>query len=530
MGVATARTIALQGAVGHLIDVQVDVAAGMVATSFVGRPDTAVTEGRDRCRSAIVNNDLDWPSTRRVTVLLSPADLPKRGTHFDLAIAAGVLAASGQVPKERLADAVLIAELTLDGGLRTVPGVLPMTMAAAGRGVRRVVVPEPQVAEAELVPGVEVVGLRSLGQLVAWLRGVALPEAPPVASSTTGGVLTWRGSDRLAEVDLLDLDGMADAKFAAEVAAAGGHHLLLSGPKGAGKTSLAERIPGLLPDLTAEESLEVTTLHSLAGVLDGSRGMLRRPPFLAPHHSSTRASVLGGGSGKVRPGQLSRAHCGVLFLDEFPLLSIDILESLRQPLESGEVTIGRGEESASFPARGMLVLACNPCPCGNYTGHAASDRCSCPEPLRRAYRGKLSGPIVDRIDITRHVVPIVGHEAGDPFAVRDSTADVRARVARARQRQAERYADQRWRLNAHVPGALLTNRWRLTDPAARTLDDEVTSGRLTRRGAVRVHRLAWTVADLAEADRPGGRELEVALRLRSGAPLPLEAVERRVAG
>lgn len=524
MGVATTRTITLQGALGHVVDVQVDVAQGMVATNLVGRPDASITEAKERCRAALVNSKFEWPATRRVTILLSPADLPKRGTHFDLPIAIGVLGALALVPKSSLERTAFLGELTLEGHLRPVPGVLAMVMAASARGIDRVFVPENQVHEAALVPGMTVFGMRSLAQVVAELRGEEVPEAPEVAARPSSSILRWRGEDRLAESDLSELLGMTDARWAAEVAAAGGHHLLLTGPKGAGKTSLAERIPGILPDLTVEEALELAAVHSLAGVLDTGKGLVTRPPFFAPHHSSTRASLLGGGSGKVRPGELSKAHTGVLLLDEFPLFNVDILEAMRQPLESGEVTIARGEETATYPARGMFVLACNPCPCGNYTPDPVASQCTCSEVRRRTYRTKLSGPIVDRIDITRHVQPVRAHEVGDPLARPESTAAVRARVTAARQVQTERYADRSWRLNAHAPGPALRDEWPLTDDATAVLDRETFAGRLTRRGATRVHRLAWTIADLAGVERPGVRELDLALCLRSGEPLPVDAL------
>ena len=527
MPFATSHTVSLHGAVGHLIDVQSDVSPGVVGTTLVGRADTSLNESRDRCRMAVVNSGLRWPSTRRITVLLSPADLLKRGTHFDLSIAVSVLAAADELPASALAETVLIGELTLDGGLRPATGVLPMVLAASRRGIRRVVVPEPQAREAAMVPGMEVLGVRHLRQVAALLRGDEVPEAPPVAGRSGGSLLAWRGEERMDEVDLADLVGMEDARFAVEVAAAGGHHLLLSGPKGSGKTSVAERIPGLLPDLSREESLELTALQSLAGILDPGEGMLTRPPFSAPHHDASLASLVGGGSGQVRPGLISRSHAGVLFLDEFPLFRADAIEALRQPLESGDITVARTEESITLPARGMVVLACNPCPCGDYHPSAPANRCQCGEVSRREYRRKITGPISDRIDITRHLLPLHPDALRDRFAVSESSAAVRRRVECAREVQAERYAGRSWRLNGQAPGPALTRGWPVEDAAARLIDDQVYAGRLSRRGAVRVHRLAWTVADLAGVARPGAPEVDTALRLRAGDPLPFRVASAR---
>lgn len=528
MPYATAHTVSLQGALGHLIDVQSDVSPGQVGTTLVGRPDASLSEAKDRCRMAIINSQLDWPATKRITILLSPADLPKRGTHFDLAIAVAVLSAAGAVPRAALAGSLFIGELTLNGGLRSVPGVLPMVLAASARGIRRVFVPEPQAREAAMVPGMTVLGMRSLGQIVAELRGEEVPESPPVAEMSGSRLLSWRGQERMSELDMADLLGMADARYAVEVAAAGGHHLMLSGPKGAGKTTLAERIPTLLPDLSPQESLELTAIHSLAGALEPGDDMFTRPPFFAPHHDASKASLLGGGTGRVRPGEVSRAHCGVLFLDEFPLFRTDVIEALRQPLESGEVTIARGEESATFPARGMVVVASNPCPCGDYHPDARQNGCTCSEVKRRDYRSRITGPLADRIDITRHIAPFRPHDR-DPLTVPESSAVIRARVELARLRQEARYSDRSWRLNAQAPGPLLRDEWPLTKAAQRLVDDRLYSGRLSRRGATRVHRLAWTVADLVGVNQPDVEEADTALRLRSGQPLLLAALTR-VAG
>jgi magnesium chelatase family protein len=347
-------------------------------------------------------------------------------------------------------------------------------------------------------------------------------------------LLSWRGDERLEELDLADLRGMPDTKYAVEVAAAGGHHLLLSGPKGSGKTSIAERILTILPELTREESLELTAIHSLAGILDPAQGMLTSAPYAAPHHDASKASLIGGGSGQVRPGELSRAHGGVLFLDEFPLFRSDVIDALRQPMESGDVTVARQGESALLPARGMVVLACNPCPCGEWREHAGANKCRCREVTRRDYQRKISGPITDRVDITRHVEPLSPHAEHDRFDRVEPSAAVRGRVELARRLQAIRYTDCSWRLNAHAPGPTLRERWPLSAEAQRTIDDAVYKGRLTRRGSVRVHRVAWTVADLVSVrtgvnHEPGPEEVDVALRLRSGAAL-LASTVNAVAG
>ncbi|WP_296605814.1 YifB family Mg chelatase-like AAA ATPase [Nocardioides sp.] len=527
MPIATAHTVSLHGAVGHLIDVQADVSPGQVGVTMVGRADTMINESRDRCRMAIVNSHLDWPATRRITILLSPADLAKSGTHFDIAIAVSVLAAAGSVPVSALESTAFIGELTLDGHLRSATGVLPMVMAAAERGIRAVFVPEPQAAEAAMVRDMSVIGVRSLSQVVAVLRGDdEVPEAPPVSPASGTRLLAWRGQERLDELDLADLVGVDDARYAVEVAAAGGHHLLLSGPKGCGKTSLAERIPGILPDLSAAESLELSAIHSLAGILDPESGFPTRPPFSAPHHDASKTSLIGGGLGVVRPGEVSKAHTGVLFLDEFPLFHADVIEALRQPLENGDITVARRDESVTLPARGMVVLAANPCPCGDYSGDVRHNRCVCREAQRRAYRSKVTGPVADRVDITRHLPALRRHDAVVDLVPSESSATVRRRVEEARARQAERYDGESWRLNAHAPGPALRDRWPLAKSAQKAVDDQLYAGRLSRRGATRVHRLAWTVADLRRLEQPGLDEVDTALRLRTGDPLLLTMLER----
>ena len=529
MAVATARSVSLDGAVGHLVTIQADVSAGQVRMDLVGRVDQVLQEARDRVRMAVLNTDLPWPSTKRITVLLSPADLRKRGTHHDLAIALAVLAADATIPASTLEHCLFVGELTLDGSLRSVRGVLPMVLAGREQGITTVVVPEPQVEEAAMVPGTTVLGVRSLAQAVAVLTGQPVPTAPPVVDSGGASLLRWRGSARQESLDLADVLGMDDARFALEVAAAGGHHLLLSGPKGAGKTTLAERLPTILPDLSPEESLELTAIHSLAGVLDPGAGMVTRPPYSAPHHDASKVSIVGGGAGQVRPGELSRTHGGVLLMDEFPLFRRDVIDALREPLENGEITIARAEELVTLPARTLLVLAANPCPCGEQQPTGRSLGCRCRAVALREYAARLGGPVADRIDITRHVQPLSGHERGDRFAPREGSAEVRARVEAARARQQERYAGAGWRLNGHAPGVALRDEWPLTDAATAVLDASVVSGELTNRGAVRVHRMAWTVHDLdpGSSGPPDVRAVDVAMRLRRGLPLPVSCLARR---
>ena len=526
MAFATAHCVALSGAVGHLVDVQADVSPGQVGTTLVGRVDAALHEGRDRVRMAIENSMLTWPgTTKRVTVLLSPADLPKSGAHFDLAIAAAILAATGEIDPRSLEETAFIGELALDGGLRSVTGVLPMVLAASKRGIKHVFVPEPQAREASLVPEMTVLGLRSLRQVVAALTDTEMPEAAPVPPLSGGRFLAWRGAARLDELDMADLVGLEDVKYAAEVAAAGGHHLLLDGPKGCGKTSVAERVPTIMPDLTGAESVELTAIQSLAGVLDPSVGLARRPPFSAPHHDSSKAAVVGGGTGRVRPGLISLAHGGVLFLDEFPLFRTDVIEALREPLENGDITVARGEEAVTLPARSMVVLAANPCACGNGLGGKAAT-CTCTPVQRRDYDLRMRGPIADRVDVTRHLRAAAF--TYDPLAHQESSATVRARVAQARARQAHRYADVDWRLNAQAPSAALRERWPLSRAAQALVDKAISDGRLSRRGAVKVHRLAWTICDLGGIDCPDVEEVTVALALRHGDPLPTAVVAERV--
>ena len=508
MGLGRALAVALLGLEGHLVEVQADVTAGLPAFMLVGLPDAALGEARDRVRTALGNCGLGLPS-RRITVNLSPAALPKAGTSFDLAVAAALLAATGAVRPGSAAQTVHLGELALDGRVGAVHGVLPSVLAAVRGGTPRVVVPEANAVEARLVPGAEVVPVRWLSDVVALHRGVE-PESWPGewAEPVRRRVEERAGPAR----DLADVVGQAEARRALEVAAAGGHHLLLLGPPGVGKTMLAARLPGLLPDLDEEQALEVTAVHSVAGTLDAAAGLLHRPPYEDPHHSATVPALVGGGSGLPRPGAASRAHRGVLFLDEAPEFTPGALQALRQPLEQGELVIHRSRGTARFPARFQLVLAANPCPCGRATGTGVD--CTCSPMARRRYLQRLSGPLLDRVDIQVEVAAVSRAElalAGVP----ETTAVVAARVAAARGAQRSRLRSGGWMTNAEVPGPYLRGPLALPGAVTRDVDRALDGGLLSIRGYDRVLRVAWTEADLDGAAVPDRDHVSRALLLRS---------------
>jgi magnesium chelatase family protein len=508
VGLGRALAVALLGLEGHLVEVQADVTPGLPAFMLVGLPDAALGEARDRVRTALGNCGLGLPS-RRITVNLSPAALPKAGTSFDLAVAAALLAATGAVRPASAAEAVHLGELALDGRVGPVHGVLPAVLAAVRAGTPRVVVPEANATEARLVPGADVVPVRWLSDVVALHRGLE-PECWP---GEWAEPVRRRTEERTGSPpDLADVVGQVEARRALEVAAAGGHHLLLLGPPGVGKTMLAARLPGLLPDLDEEQALEVTAVHSVAGTLDPAAGLLHRPPYEDPHHSATVPALVGGGSGLPRPGAASRAHRGVLFLDEAPEFAPGALQALRQPLEQGELVIHRSRGTARFPARFQLVLAANPCPCGRATGTGAD--CTCSPMARRRYLQRLSGPLLDRVDIQVEVAAVSRAElalAGVP----ETTAVVAARVATARDTQRSRLRAAGWVNNAEVPGPYLRGPLALPAAVTRDVDRALDAGLLSIRGYDRVLRVAWTEADLDGAAAPDRDHVARALLLRS---------------
>jgi magnesium chelatase family protein len=510
MATGLTYSVALDGVVGRVVTVEADVHNGVPAWALSGLPDTVVSQARDRCRSAMVNSLQSWPD-RRVTVALYPADVRKGGSHYDLAIALALLVADASIPGERVRRSAVFGELALDGRLRAVPGVLPAVVAAFEAGIEDVIVPAPNVAEARLVEGVRVLGVRSLAECIAVLSGHDPPDEPLPPPLHEGPPPPARLLQPRDCGDLSDVRGQAAARWCVEVAAAGGHHLFLHGPPGAGKTMLAERLPGLLPDLELSRSLEVSQVHSVAGLLSRAEPLIVRPPFLAPHHNDTVASVVGGGSRAIRPGAISLAHRGVLFMDEAPEFKPSVHDALRQPLESGEISIRRADSAARFPSCFQLVLAANPCPCSSV---GRSQGCQCPPDKLRRYQARISGPVRDRIDITHRVATVTRAEMRQPLSEHDSSAAARGRIQEARDRQATRFAGLAALTNAEVPSVEFRQRCPLDLDAADLIECEVASGFLSQRGADRVVRLTWTLADLAGAGQPSIDHVADALRLR----------------
>ena len=503
MSLGQSLSIALVGLTGHVVNVEVDIADGLPGYTLLGLPDTALTESRDRIRSALVNSGEVWPN-KKVIVSLSPAWMHKSGSGFDLPIAISLLLASGVIPSERSSEIVYIGELALDGRIRSVRGVLPSLIAAYKNGIRSAVVPLANFGEAALMSEMVVVPMPDIATLLHWLR---TGERAQVRK------LELEVDEEDDSLDFSDVAGQDGARFAAEVSAVGGHHLLLIGPPGAGKTMIAQRLPGILPPLSREESLEVTALHSIAGGLSIRSPLSTCAPFISPHHTATRVAMVGGGSHQIRPGACSLAHRGVLFIDEAPECGVGVLDSLRQPLESGSITIARSVGSVAYPAQFILILAANPCPCGMFSGRGRN--CTCSSHQVRRYLSKLSGPLMDRIDLRVEVEPL-GRVQLMHDELGTSSAQIRQRVMKARSFATRRFINESWTLNAQIPSRALRTVYQPEAKAMNFLHSELDKEHISARGLHKIMRTAWSIADLSQHPKPTLEDTQRAFALREG--------------
>jgi len=487
---ASVHSLGLSGIEGYVVTVEAFTADGLPMFEVVGLPDAAVKESRERVRAAMASCELHFP-VARLTVNLAPADVRKEGPAYDLPIALAILCACGTVPSRRLAETAVVGELSLSGELMPVRGALSMAIAAKERGLGALILPVQNAKEAACVDGLRVLPARSLREVIDFLRGDA--EIEPVPCVPYARLLQGRATKH----DFADVRGQRSAKRALEIAAAGGHNVLMIGPPGSGKTMMARCLPGILPDMTLEEALETTRIHSAAGVLRADTGLLLERPFRAPHHTASAVALVGGGS-KARPGEISLAHHGVLFLDELPEYNRQALEAMRQPLEDGFVSVVRVNAQARYPARTMLIAAMNPCPCGNYGSKTQPCRCK-PSDIAR-YLGRISGPLLDRIDMQLEVsaVPVREITTG---AQEEPSAAIRERVQAARARQQARYRGEDASCNAELSARQVNEYCALDADCQQLIERACEKYHLSMRAVSRIMKVSRTIADLAGKER-----------------------------
>lgn len=515
MVIGNALSVGLIGLKAFLIQIQAFVSQGLPAFSIIGLPDASLSEARERVKSACQSLGYRWPETR-ITVNLSPASMPKHGSSYDLAIAASIASTQKIIPLEQLSHTLIVGELNLDGSVLPIHGLLPIALYAKAHGITRMIIPQANMSEAQLVPEIEAIGINHIQELVTQLGGTLpskVSKRLPVVHVHTREEHT--PVQHKPELDMAQVIGQEHTKWALQVAAAGGHHMMMIGPPGSGKTMLAQRLPSIMCPLNEEEQLEVASIRSLIGTLS-HYGISDIPPFEAPHHTASSAALIGGGAGIAQPGIITRAHRGILFMDEAPEFSPKVLQTLREPLESGYVAVSRSKGTMFYPARFQLIIAANPCPCGKFYG--TGEQCTCKEKERMRYFSRLSGPILDRIDIQIDV-PVVEHINIDKDLSSTTASHVltsammRKKVCQARQAAQERFRGLGWSCNAQASGEWL--RKNTSTQAISLINNALEQHRLSLRGADRVLRLSWTLADLSGHTCAGINDVAQAISLRT---------------